>query len=387
MMSRKTVKTWYLVHKWTSLICTLFLLMLCVTGLPLIFYEEIETALGRHPQAAAAAPGTPLANLDAIAADAVSRRPGEVLQYVSFEDHDPIVYVTTGKSLAAVDGTIATYDAHTGAKIEAPPLTEGVMYFIFRLHYDMFAGLPGTLFLGLMGGLFVVAIVSGLVVYAPFMRRLPFGSVREGRSARVKWLDLHNLLGVTTLAWALVVGGTGLINTLATPILYLWQADQLAEMTAAYKDKPPPARLGSLHEAVVTARAAAPGMTPSIVAYPGTPFSSRNHYAVFMHGETPLTSRILKPALVDAETGALTGMRNLPWYAVALFVSQPLHFGDYGGMPMKILWALLDIVTIVVLCSGLYLWLGRRRTSVEARLTELERGGLEPAPALREAAE
>jgi len=38
-------------------------------------------------------------------------------------------------------------------------------------------------------------------------------------------------------------------------------------------------------------------------------------------------------------------------------VSQPLHFGDYGGMPMKILWALLDIATIVVLGSGLYLWL------------------------------
>jgi len=42
-------------------------------------------------------------------------------------------------------------------------------------------------------------------------------------------------------------------------------------------------------------------------------------------------------------------------------VSQPLHFGDYGGLPLKIIWALLDIVTIVVLGSGLYLWLDRRQ--------------------------
>ena len=41
-MKRSAVRAWYLVHKWTSLVCTLFLLMLCLTGLPLIFHDEIE---------------------------------------------------------------------------------------------------------------------------------------------------------------------------------------------------------------------------------------------------------------------------------------------------------------------------------------------------------
>ena len=59
----------------------------------------------------------------------------------------------------------------------------------------------------------------------------------------------------------------------------------------------------------------------------------------------------------------------------ALLLSQPLHFGDYGGLPMKILWAVLDLFTIVVLISGLYLWLGKRGTSVDARVRELESGG------------
>jgi uncharacterized iron-regulated membrane protein len=43
-------------------------------------------------------------------------------------------------------------------------------------------------------------------------------------------------------------------------------------------------------------------------------------------------------------------------YLKALFISQPLHFGDYGGMPLKIIWALLDLLTIAVIGSGLYLW-------------------------------
>ena len=80
-----------------------------------------------------------------------------------------------------------------------------------------------------------------------------------------------------------------------------------------------------------------------------------------MRGDTPLTSRLLKPVLLDGETAGVADARDLPVYLKALLVSQPLHFGDYGGMPLKIIWALLDMLTIIVLGSGLYLWFARRR--------------------------
>jgi uncharacterized iron-regulated membrane protein len=82
-----------------------------------------------------------------------------------------------------------------------------------------------------------------------------------------------------------------------------------------------------------------------------------------MNGSTPLTARLLKPALVDAATAELTDMRALPWYLTALLISQPLHFGDCGGMPLKVLWAVLDMLTIVILGSGLYLWVVRRKST------------------------
>jgi uncharacterized iron-regulated membrane protein len=75
-----------------------------------------------------------------------------------------------------------------------------------------------------------------------------------------------------------------------------------------------------------------------------------------------LSSRLLRPVLIDAATGKFTETREMPWYVTTLLVSQPLHFGDYGGMPLKILWAILDVITIVVLGSGVYLWLRRRGT-------------------------
>jgi uncharacterized iron-regulated membrane protein len=226
----------------------------------------------------------------------------------------------------------------------------------------MFAGLPGKLFLGLMGILFCVAIVSGIVVYAPSMRKLRFGTYRGSRPRIVRWLDIHNLAGIALVMWALVVGFTGVINTWADLVIKVWQFGQLAEMTAQYQDRSPPARLSSLQAAVETAAKTIPDMKPAFVAFPGTLFSSKSHYAVFMRGNTPLTSRLLKPALVDAETGKLTDSRSLPWYVSTLLISQPLHFGDYGGMPLKIIWAILDILTIVILITGLYLWLKRSRS-------------------------
>ena len=81
------------------------------------------------------------------------------------------------------------------------------------------------------------------------------------------------------------------------------------------------------------------------------------------------------------ESGRLTAVAQLPWYLKSLEVSRPLHFGDFGGLPLKILWTLLDLVTIVVLATGLYLWLKRRRVPFEQQLAdaEPEAGGGESA--------
>lgn len=83
------------------------------------------------------------------------------------------------------------------------------MGIILQLHTDMFLGLPDMLFLGFMGLLFTIALVSGTVLLAPFMRKLPFGTLRTQRSPRFKWIDYHNLLGIVALAWTTIVGLTG----------------------------------------------------------------------------------------------------------------------------------------------------------------------------------
>lgn len=374
MTTTKQIKTWFLIHKWTSLICTAFLLMLCLTGLPLIFTEEIEALEGKAPLATPLPAGTPTVPLERLAQTARKQFPNKVIRFVYWDEHEPntTTFTLSDSMNAPADNyKLVILDNRTARVLEEPKLYEGFMYVMLQLHINMFMGMKGELFLGLMGLLFVVAILSGLMLYSPIMRRFDFGMVRTEKSNRLRWLDLHNLLGVVTVVWATVVGFTGVINTLAEVVQGVWQRGQLAEMVAPYKNAASlQGQLSPLDQALDVAKRAAPDMIPSFVAYPGTMYSSKHHYAVFMKGKTALTERVAKPALIDAKTGKLTDMRTMPWYVNAVFLSQPLHFGDYGGLPLKIIWALFDLVTIVVLTSGLYLWFARYKAT-KAQLNRL----------------
>ncbi len=386
MLSSRAIRTWTWLHKWTSLVCTLFMLLLCLTGLPLIFHHEIGHLLGDEIEA----PELPAdkahlaqhrVDADTMIKAAIAQYPDRIVQFAGQSDDDARLwwFTLTHTPAPTDDYKSVAVDVRTGEVVGQYKVGEGFMDLMFRLHVDLFAGLPGKLFLGFMGLLLLVAVVSGVVLYAPFMRKLDFGDVRRSRSTRIKWLDLHNLLGIVTLVWLFVVGATGMINTWADLLVKYWQHAEVSTLIAPYKDAPlvPAAERGPLQVALDNAQAAAPGMKMSFIAFPGSSFSSPHHNTVFLRGDTPLTSKLLKPMLMDARTGALTASPDLPWYLTALLVSQPLHFGDYGGMPMKILWALLDIASIIVLGSGLYLWLrkphgARRPTTARAATPALE---------------
>lgn len=385
-MQRSTIKTWFLIHKWTSLISTLFLLMLCVTGLPLVFHDEIDAISGEDYDVILE--GSPSAEgglpLDRMLELALAERPGEVPLFMAFSQQGPLLTVTTGPAPDAPgsDMTLLFLDRATG-DVLGPAPSGGFMDFILQLHTDMFLGLPGMLFLGVMGAFFVIALISGVVLYAPFMRRLPFGTLRTSRSNRVKTLDQHNLIGIVALGWMLVVGATGVINAFADPLVDNWRNGELAEMTAQYADEQPisPAEYGSLDAAMAAAQSALPGRSPQFIGFPGGDWSTGHHYAVFFQGDRPLTEHLLTPALIDARNAELTDARAMPAINQALMMSKPLHFGDYGGLPLKLIWAILTLATIWVLWTGLILWFRRSPAKIERRVDEIASGAARGTPA------
>ncbi|RED37812.1 putative iron-regulated membrane protein [Rhodopseudomonas thermotolerans] len=369
MTGTRALRIWSKVHTWTSLISMLFMLLLAITGLPLIFHEEIAELTEERfvpPNLIHQAPAAPV---DDVLRAAQASRPGDHVLFVTWRDEQPgVVVVTmspTPKPMRAQFYRLVM-DAHTKAVLGEERPQRGVMDIILLLHKNLLLDLPGELFLGAMGLLLVASIVSGVVVYAPFMRRLDFGTVRQ-RSRRLKWLDLHNLFGIVTTVWLFVVGGTGAINTLAMPMYDYWRGQVLPPLLAAHRGEPV-AQASSLDQAVARVRAALPdGQLTSITMPTAENFGSPRHLVVWMKGDSALTALIATPTLVDVDQTVAVLVPQMPWYLTLLQMSRPLHFGDYGGLPLKIVWALLDLVCIVVLITGLYLWIAKQRLGGSVR--------------------
>ena len=360
------------------------MLLLCITGLPLIFHHEIDDFLHSEVKPADVPPGTPGADLDRLLANALANSSLKVPHFLIWDRDDPnAMFVSVGEFIITPDPTkncFVRMDSHTGAYLDSPDVTGRFTYIMLRLHIDMFAGLAGQAVPWIDGD--TLSVSPSYPASSSMRRRCgSWISAPIAATARASCAGSTSTIwpGILLVMWTLVVGFTGVINTWADLVLKAWQYGQLAEMTAQYRDRPPPTNLTSVQAAVDVAARAVPGMTPSFVAFPGTVFSSKSHYIVFLKGDTPVTSRLLKPALIDAETGKLTDSRDMPWYVTTLFISQPLHFGDYGGMPLKILWAVLDVLTIIVLGTGVYLWLRRRRAGVSVERA-IARGSAVNAP-------
>ncbi|MFY1975765.1 PepSY-associated TM helix domain-containing protein, partial [Achromobacter dolens] len=171
----------------------------------------------------------------------------------------------------------------------------------------------------------------------------------------------HNLLGIVTVAWALMMGLTGALHELAVPFFRHWLSNEVQVAISPRIDTPPASATAwaSVQQAYATARAAVPGRQVESLRFPDASLGLPRHYLLWAKGDTALGAHLFDAVLVDAPTGKLTAVLDMPWYLRALQFSRPLHYGDTAGLPLKLIWAALDLIMIVILGSGLYLW--RRR--------------------------
>jgi len=132
-MHARTIRAWSWTHKWSSLVSTLFLLMLCVTGLPLVFTHEIEEVL--LPQAwTPANPDGPLLSLDEVLAAGLALHPGEVPAFMSFDEDRPVVNVTSVEPNAPAGKYSFEPIDRTSGEVAPPVAGHPVMEFLLQLH-------------------------------------------------------------------------------------------------------------------------------------------------------------------------------------------------------------------------------------------------------------
>ena len=114
MLSANAIRRFSWTHKWSSLVCTLFMLLVCITGLPLIFNHEIQHWLHADLEPKEVPAGTPKASLDRVLATALAAEPNQVVQFVVSDPDDERIWLATL-------GPTPTAEARAGPRSPARP--------------------------------------------------------------------------------------------------------------------------------------------------------------------------------------------------------------------------------------------------------------------------
>jgi uncharacterized iron-regulated membrane protein len=355
-------------HRWSGLVATPFFVLLCLTGSILIFHDEIDHLLGT--QAPPADVTGPSLSLETLARSAVADLPNHrpISIFLDDEQSDR-AFVRVGKMgfSALKEGTTVLIDRHSGNHLAFHYGRGTLTGFVFDLHANWLAGVPGELFGGAIALLVLVCLVTGLVVYAPYLRRQWLGTIRWNRSPRIVHLDLHNLLGAVVLGWALLVATTGLCLASGSLLVSLWKETDLRSLGAP--QTPPSLTPVSVDRATAAAEALLPDRIMRFVVFPNTDFSSPEHYTIYMYGGHRYDEKLFTVVLVEAATGKVTAVRGLPLYLKFVVFSQPLHFGDYGGLTLKLFWLASVAGTLFITGNGAYLWWLRYRRTGHAAVS------------------
>ena len=127
------------------------------------------------------------------------------------------------------------------------------------------------------------------------------------------------------LGWLLVVTITGFLLGFGTIAQLVWQNTELKALKAQFDTgkiidrENPPLSFDRAFAAVVKAQ---PGCRPTTAVYPGTDLSTPQHYTVLLFGAKGVSERMFRIALVEADTGKVADIRNLPPYLQAIQLAQ-----------------------------------------------------------------
>lgn len=283
-------------------------------------------------------------------------------------------------------GLRETYYASLGPDGTLQVDSEGssaVAQFVDVLHQQV--GLPFSheIAMPIMGAislLYAIAIISGLIVLLPSLVKDLF-ALRIGRNVKRMWLDVHNVLGVFSLPFHLVMALTAVVFAFHDQF---YDAQALAfarpEAAAPIAAAPPPAQRHMLSpvEIVDRLRAQAPGFTPTVLSYGkgrdgGTSLRVSGHDPRYglrgptfgMAGVDPHDGRIV---MDDYMPGRQDG-----WGAtITSFFA--LHFGSFGGAAIRWAYFLLGLAGAFLFYTGNLLWIeSRRKRERKAGLVEQTR--------------
>jgi len=340
-------RIWFNLHSWVGLKLSVFMAFVCLTGTLAVLAHEIDWLM--HPEIRVA-PGESRASWGEQVAAIQRAHPEWRINYLAA----PHASRFAAKAATVTPQGRYRYvwvDPHTG-QVTGDTHWFNAHRFLRNAHRHLM--MPVWVGVPLVSALAIpllLSLVSSLYIYKRWWRGLLAWPRRERR--RRFWGDVHRLLGVWSLWFVLLIALTGLwylVESLGAG------ARPLPEVPSASTDGVPSAAdPAAIDRAVDQAHRRWPELEIRNV-YP-----SADGAGLVLDGQagTWLVRERANAIGFDLRTGAVLGRREgseLDAHQRISEMADPLHFGSFGGWPVRLLWFLFGAALTALSVTGVYLY-------------------------------
>jgi len=355
-------------HSWLGLIISGLLFIIFFAGSISLFRDEInQWTFQPHYEIAQ---GEKLA-ISEVMEKAISGRKfdaKEHLTLISPSEHLPYytVYVDVEHGPGEEDYVGFFMDPVSGKEI-APPSDYFLSSFIYQLHVNL--NIPnGKYIIGFVTLFFFFAVISGVFIHARKIF-INFFKYRTKQQKRSQLLDMHNVVGVMSLPFTVMYAISGLIFNLV--IIY-----QIAFAVVLYKGDQQALLDDAGYQTVEPKWVDKAWQTPNIdylyaqtEKYKAVPRMIRmynygdENAVMHMYGQIKndfAQQYEVAYNLKDNSTFLVKDSVDPNTLVQGLYVISRLHFGDYAGVDLRIIYFILSIAVCGLIITGNMLWLEKR---------------------------
>jgi Uncharacterized iron-regulated membrane protein len=375
MTERKNrTRLWFALHGWCALPIWLFLFFVCVTGTIATVDKEIMWLI--DPAVRAANPG----NLERKPLNEVVREVGRQIPGVNVARIifvEPYMALEMRIATPDTPNAVAWVNPYTG---EVQRVARGINFsnFIKSLHgwllMPWFGGTPvGWYAVTLLGLPMLGSLITGVLVYKRFWRSFVTPRLRLRNGSRVFWGDVHRLAGAWSLWFVFVIAVTGLWFLVRGVMFDLHIAVGIEDPDIPRREAPvlaagDPRPGWDIDGALAAVQAVRPGTRPLGIMLPEHPLGT---FAVYSRSNFVL---LMEKAWVHPYSGEVLGLRDAGIASATEVISTlnaSLHYGNFGGLWVKLIWTFFGILLSALVASGTVIWTKRTvnalRQAPEAR--------------------
>jgi len=354
-----TVKRALSAHAAIGLVAGALLYLVSLTGTIAVFYEELQRIeQPSAPEMTQIAPDAAQRGVEAVLARESDRSTTTHLYLHLPVEELPRATVTTDTQAFHLDrqGTIVGPEENAWSD------------FIVELHYTLnLPSLVGLTVVGILGVMMLALALSGVIAHPRVFRDAFRLRARDGGG--VGLADWHNRLSVWTLPFSLAIALTGALIGLSVVTANTIAAnDYDGDVEAVY---------GTIfgEEAEVDP---APAPVPDVAAtlrhmareYPDVrvtyaivhdPLTAGQHVQIVGEHERRLIFGEYYAFAADGSFHHKVGMSDGDLGKQAAASTYNLHFGNFGGLWVKIAYVVFGVALTAICATGTYIWLGKRR--------------------------